>query len=83
MIKPKRDIVLIKVEKPPEKTASGFFLQEEWKTLPPIGVVEAVGPQVTDVQVGDKVIFERYASIILENDYRLCKESHLIGTIHD
>lgn len=77
---PVRDILLIKVDPPKTKTASGFLIQEEWKTLPPVGVIVAVGPEVKQpLKIGDRVLFERYASVILRNDYRLCKESHVIA----
>jgi chaperonin GroES len=80
-MQPTRDIVLIRVEKPKEKTESGLYIKEDWKTLPPVGVVLAVGPLVTDVKRGDKVLFERYASVILENDERLCQESHILAVV--
>lgn len=76
------DRVLIEVEAPPEKTASGLLIQEDWKTLPPIGKILAVGPDVSTVKVGDKVIFERYASVILEDKtHRMCQESHILAKI--
>lgn len=80
-MKPKRDIVLIRADKPKEKTASGIFLVEQWKTLPQTGEVIAVGELVKNVDVGDRVLFERYASVILENDERLCQESHILATL--
>jgi chaperonin GroES len=79
-MKPTRDIVLIKADQAKEKTASGIFIVEEWKTLPQTGEVLAVGTDVKAVKVGDRVLFERYASVILENDERLCKESHILAT---
>ena len=82
-MKPMRDIVHIKVEAPKEKTKSGLYMVEEWKTLPPTGTVLATGSDVTEVSVGDKVIFERYASVILENDERFCKESHILAILPD
>lgn len=83
-----RDLLLLKVEQPPDKTASGLLIVEEWKTLPPYGFVLAMGPDVhlpyvdskgndALVKVGDRVMFERYASIILENDERICKAAHI------
>lgn len=79
---PTRDIVLIEADKPPEKSASGILLVEDWRTLPPTGTVIEVGPEVTTVKKGDRVVFERYASIILDKDQRLCKEDHILGIIH-
>ena len=80
-IAPLWDIVLIQADKPREKTASGLLLVEEWKTLPPTGTVLAIGPDVKTVKVGDRVMFGRYGSIILENDLRLCQERHIHATV--
>lgn len=82
-MRPTRDLLLIQVDKPRTKTESGLYLQEEWKTLPQTGVVLSTGPFVRDIAAGDRVLFERYAAIILEGDERLCKESHVLGIIHD
>lgn len=81
-----RDIILIDVEKPPEKTASGIYvaMAEDWKTLPPTGVVKAIGPEVVDRElVGKRVMFERYSSVVLEKDQRFCKEIHILAVLDD
>ena len=78
-----RDIVLIKADKPRKQTKTGILVVEDWKTLPPVGEVLAIGPMVRNIKVGDRVMFERYSSIILENDERLCKEGHIFGVVHD
>ena len=75
--------MLLKADKPRKQTKSGILISEDWKTLPPKGEVLAVGPLVKQVKPGDRVLFERYASIILENDERLCKEGHIFGMIDD
>lgn len=80
-LQPQGDRVLIEADKPVEKTDSGFFINEDWKSLPPLGTVLAVGPQVAQVKAGDRVIFERYASIMLEGQLRLCKESHILSRV--
>lgn len=82
-ITPKRDIILIRADKPENQTKSGLLLNESWKTIPLIGEVVKVGPEVTKVNVGDRVLFERYASIILEDDMRLCLERHVFGAIDE
>jgi len=82
-MQPMRDIVLIKADEAVEKTETGIFLGEQWKTVPLSGTVLKVGPHVTDeIEVGDKVVFCRYASIILENDERLIKARQIIGKIN-
>ena len=80
---PLRDLVLIRADERETQTASGILLAEEkWKTLPPTGTVEAVGPEVTIVKVGDHVMFERYGSVILEEkSMRLCKENLIQGVL--
>jgi len=79
MIQPLRDICLIKADKSKDKTTSGILLKEEWKSLPMSGEVLAIGPEVSRVKVGDRVVFERYSSIILDDDQRLAKESSILG----
>lgn len=78
-MKPLYDRVLIQVDKAPDKTKSGLYIQEDWKTLPPVGTVIAVGGDVTSVKEGDRVLFERYAAVILPDDQRMCLESHLLA----
>jgi co-chaperonin GroES (HSP10) len=77
-MKPLRDLVLIEVDKQPERVGS-LAIVEEWKTLPATGVIKAVGPDVKSVKISDKVMFERYASVILNEDERLCQESNILG----
>lgn len=76
-ITPLRDVVLIKTDKPKAQTATGLYIQEDWKTLPPTGTVIATGPDVQNVKPGDRVLFGRYGTVILEDDLRLCQESHI------
>lgn len=71
------DRVLIEADKAPEKSASGIYMVEDWKSVPPWGVVLEVGPKVVEVKKGDRVLFERYASIILDGQQRLCLEKHI------
>lgn len=80
-MKPVRDLVLIQADSAKTQTESGILVQEEWKTLPLIGEILEVGPQVTQVKKGDRVTFNRYSSIILEKDQRLCKESQISGIL--
>lgn len=89
-MKPTRDLVLIKADRPKEKTKSGLYIAEEWHSLPLTGIVLELGPQAERIEYvkngraffvkpGDRVMFDRYASIILEGDERICKQSHLMG----
>ena len=60
-IQPLRDMLTIEVDKDDSKSKSGILLAREWEKLPHTGVVKAIGSQVTDVKVGDRVHFNRYA----------------------
>lgn len=82
-MKPTKDIILIEADEPVTKTTSGLLIQEDWKTLPPIGTVLEIGPDVTLVKKGDRVVFERYGAIKLEKQHRFCKERHLLAIITD
>lgn len=82
-MKPLDDKILIKVDKPEEISKSGIYLGESAKQYPPYGTVLAIGDSVENVKVGDRVMFERYASIILDNDERLCQEKHIYGILDD
>ncbi len=80
-IRPLKDLVLIQADPPVTKTASGILVSEQWKTLPLMGEVLAIGPMVTKVKVGERVLFDRYATIILEGDQRLAKEGMIHATV--
>lgn len=71
-----KGLVLIKVDSAPEQDENGLFIQEEWQTNPPTGIVEAVASDVKFCKIGDRVFFERYTSIPTPHgkDYRLCRE---------
>jgi chaperonin GroES len=53
--------VLIKKDEVEKKSAGGIILQEESQELPVQGKVVGVGSFVYDINVGDIVIFGRYA----------------------
>ena len=79
---PLRDLVVIEVDESKKQTASGLLIHEEWETLPPTGTVLAVGPEVTEVQPGDRVLFERYGAIMplgKNSPIRVCKENGIMA----
>lgn len=82
-MKPLNDLVLIKADKQEERTASGLYIKEDWKTLPPKGTVEAVGDKVTQVKAGDRVVFERYGAVTYDKDLKLCKENQIMAVLNE
>jgi chaperonin GroES len=83
IMKPLGDLVLVKADVAKTQTSSGLYIQEDWKTTPPTGVVLAVGEKVTLVKPGDKVVFDRYGAVAYDKDEKLCKENQILGIIHE
>lgn len=78
---PLGDIVIIRADQPRSETASGIVIKEDWKALPPKGEIIAMGGKCKELefQIGDRVVFERYSAITLEDDLRLCKASQVLA----
>ena len=79
-IKPIGEVVLLAMENAPEKTESGLLLPEEAREKMNVGLVEAVGPEVEGVAVGDRVIYRQYSGTKMEwmgQDYLLIQEEDI------
>lgn len=84
MLKPLKDRVVAKIEKPAEKTASGLLLPGDAKEKPSFAVVEAVGPDVKSVKIGDKIIYKEYSTTnvkIEDEDYLIIDEKDILATL--
>ena len=83
-LKPLKDRVVAKVEKPAEKTASGLLLPSDSKEKPSFAVVTAVGPDVKSVKKGDKIIYKEYSTTnvkIEDTDYLILDEKDILATL--
>jgi co-chaperonin GroES (HSP10) len=80
MISPLRDYLLIKADKDDKKSGE-FLLVREWDKLPHTGTVEAIGPEVTQVAVGDYVRFNRYAFEKVGEDEFIGIEKNVVAKI--
>jgi len=60
-VMPYGERVLIKREEVETKTAGGIILQTESQERPVQGLVKGVGSFVYDINIGDTVIFGKYA----------------------
>jgi len=83
---PLGDRVLVKVQEPETKTASGIIIPDNAsKEKPTQATVVAIGPDVKDVAVGDNVIytkFARTAEVKLDDDTYLVMEiSEILGVM--
>ena len=71
-LKPLSDRVLVKPAEAEQKTASGIIIPDSAKEKPMKGEVIAVGPgtkdEVMQINVGDKVLYGKYAGTEVEVD---------------
>ena len=82
-LKPLKDRIIAVVEKPLEKTKSGILLGEA-KEKPAYAVVESVGPEVSAVKKGDKIVYKEYSTTeikINDVDYIILKEEDVLATM--
>ena len=82
-LKSLKDRVVAVVEKPLEKTKSGILLGEA-KEKPAYALVEAVGPEVSGVKKGDKIVYKEYSTTEIKmdgKDYIILKEEDVLATL--
>ena len=60
-IQPLGERVLVKREEIEEKSSGGIILTQTYQEKPNQGEVRAVGDEVTNLKVGDTVVFGKYA----------------------
>jgi len=84
-MKPIADRVVIKPAEPEDKTKGGIIIPDTAKEKPQMGEVVAVGPgkdgNLPTVQVGDKVLYGKYAGQELNfrgNDYLIVREDDIL-----
>lgn len=83
-IKPLADRVVAVREEAATKTASGLYLPDNAKEKPIMAVVEAVGPDVKTLKVGDRIIYKEYSTTELKVngiDYLILKEEDILATV--
>ena len=85
---PLGDRVLFKVQEVETKTASGIYIPENAsQEKPTTAEVVAVGSEVKDVLVGDRVIytkFARSAEVKIDNeDYLVMETSEVLGKFEE
>ncbi|SFU51351.1 chaperonin GroES [Pustulibacterium marinum] len=87
-IKPLADRVLVEPAAAETTTASGIIIPDTAKEKPQKGTVVAVGPGTKDepitVQVGDTVLYGKYAGTELKfdgTDYLMMRESDILAII--
>ena len=83
-IKPLADRVVAVREEAQTKTASGIFLPDNSTEKPVVAQVVAVGPKVSGLKIGDKIVYKEYSTTELKIDdkqYLIVKEEDVLATI--
>lgn len=92
-LEPLRDRIVVKLDKPSDKTASGLFLPETGVATQQEGKVIAVGPGRYDggfiipmpVKVDDKVIISKYGGTDIKVggvDYKIYGADDILAIVH-
>ena len=83
-LKPLMDRVLISYSEEAEKTAGGIYVPDSAKEKPQQGKVEAAGPEVKEIKVGDTVLFDKYtgSKVVLDDtEHLICKEEDILAIV--
>jgi chaperonin GroES len=83
-IQPLADYVVAEQEKAEAKTASGFYLPDAAKEKPKTSKIVAVGKDVKDVKVGDRIIYKSFTGTEVKHggtEYILVKEEDILATV--
>lgn len=83
-IKPLGDRVVAVREEAQTKTASGLYLPDNAKEKPVLANIVAVGKEVKNVKVGDKILYKEYSTTEIKIDateYLIVKEEDILGTV--
>ncbi len=83
-IQPLADYVVAEAEEAAAKTASGLYLPDNAQEKPKVAKVTAVGKDVKQVKVGDRIVYGGYSNteIKLENkEYLLVKEENIYAVV--
>ncbi|HEV2403470.1 MAG TPA: co-chaperone GroES [Candidatus Saccharimonadales bacterium] len=83
-IQPLSDYVVAEPEEAVTKTASGLYLPEKAAEKPKVAKVLAVGKDVKQVKMGDRIIAKSYSQTDIKVDnteYMLVKEEDILATV--
>lgn len=83
-IQPLADFVVAEQEEAQSKTASGLYLPGNAQERPKIAKVLAVGKDVKQLKVGDKIIYKSYSTTDVKigtEDFILVKEEDVLATV--
>ena len=84
-INPLADYIVAKQVEAETKTASGLYLPNQAQEKPKVAEVLAVGPKVSQLKVGDKILYKSYSTTDVKvgaEAYILVKEEDVLATVN-
>jgi len=83
-IQPLADYVVAEAEEAANKTASGLYLPDNAQEKPKIAKVLAIGKDIKQIKVGDRIIYKSYSTTDVKvgsDEYILVKEEDVLATV--
>lgn len=83
-IQPLGDYVVATAEEAVSKTASGLFLPSGAQEKPKVAKVVAIGKEIKQVKVGDRIVYKSYSTTdikVNDSEYILVKEEDILATV--
>lgn len=83
-LKPLGDFIVAQHDEAETKTASGLYLPEKSLEKPKTAKVVAVGKDVKQLKVGDRIVYKSYSNTevkVDKVDYILVKEEDVLATV--
>lgn len=83
-ITPLADRVVAVREAVKTQTASGIYLPDTAKEKPVVAEVKAIGPDVKQLKVGDRIVYKEYSTTELKVEsveYLIVKEEDVLATV--
>ena len=83
-LRPMGDYIVAENEASQEKTASGLYLPEKAQEKPKTAKVLAVGANVKELKVGDRIVYKSYSTTevkVESKEYILVKEEDVLATV--
>lgn len=84
MVRAITDRVFIRLDQKPAATSGGIFLTDGYEPERTIGTVESIGPDVTGVKVGERVLFHVFDELpSYDPDVVVVRQNSLLGVFDD
>jgi chaperonin GroES len=83
-LQPLGDYVVAQNEEAQTKTASGIYLPDNAQEKPKTAKIIAIGKDVKQVKVGDRIVYKSYSTTEIKidrEDYILVKEEDVLATV--